>query len=259
MSRWHLWARVLLPFAAGYYLSYVFRTINGLIAGDLAADIGLSPPDLGLLTSVYFLMMAVVQWPFGVMLDRYGPRSVQSICLVGAAAGAILFATSETLAGLVFGRAVMGVGFAVALMAGLKAIVLWFPSKRIAGANGLLVTAGAFGAVTATWPMQMAVNTVGWRDLVLVLAAVTLGAAAIMFLAVPRHVVRKRHPAKQFAITLRAIYTDQRFFRLAPLSAACVGSAWAMHGPKRAGRRTQSHRRGTNKPSTPRVPNWPGP
>ena len=40
---------VLLPFAAGYYLSYVFRTINALIAGTLTHELGLSPADLGLL------------------------------------------------------------------------------------------------------------------------------------------------------------------------------------------------------------------
>ena len=33
---------VLLPFAAGYYLSYLFRSINALIAGDLMAELGLS-------------------------------------------------------------------------------------------------------------------------------------------------------------------------------------------------------------------------
>ena len=41
VSRSRLIACVLLPFAAGYYLSYLFRTINALIAGDLTAELGL--------------------------------------------------------------------------------------------------------------------------------------------------------------------------------------------------------------------------
>src|SRR5262245_20887170 len=48
---------VLLPFAAGYYLSYLYRSINALIAGDLVAELGLTAADLGLLTSVYFLAL----------------------------------------------------------------------------------------------------------------------------------------------------------------------------------------------------------
>src|SRR5690348_13383074 len=32
--------RVFLPFVAGYYLSYLFRTINGLVAAPLALELG---------------------------------------------------------------------------------------------------------------------------------------------------------------------------------------------------------------------------
>ena len=31
--------RVFLPFAAGYFLSYLFRVVNAVLAPDLAADI----------------------------------------------------------------------------------------------------------------------------------------------------------------------------------------------------------------------------
>jgi len=58
---------VLLPFAAGYYLSYLFRSINALIAGDLVAELGLGAADLDLLTSAYFLVFAAVVLPCGVL------------------------------------------------------------------------------------------------------------------------------------------------------------------------------------------------
>ena len=67
---------VFLPFVSGYYLSYLYRTITALISDDLARDLGLSPADLGLLTSMYFLAFGLVQLPLGVWLDRYGPRRV---------------------------------------------------------------------------------------------------------------------------------------------------------------------------------------
>jgi sugar phosphate permease len=80
MSRVRLVASVLLPFAAGYYLSYLFRSINALIAGDLSAELGLSAADLGLLTSAYFLLFAAVQLPCGVLLDRHGCDSSIAPC-----------------------------------------------------------------------------------------------------------------------------------------------------------------------------------
>src|SRR3954465_16021508 len=91
---WRLVACVFLPFAAGYYLSYLFRTINSLIASQLSSDAGLGTADLGLLTSVYFLVFAAAQIPVGISLDRFGPRRVQSALLLVAAAGAGLFAVS---------------------------------------------------------------------------------------------------------------------------------------------------------------------
>ena len=91
---WRLIVLVFLPFAAGYYLSYLFRTINALIAGPLTSELALGAEDLGLLTSVYFLTSAAVQVPIGVWLDRYGPRRVQTAMLLVAAAGAALFGTA---------------------------------------------------------------------------------------------------------------------------------------------------------------------
>jgi hypothetical protein len=45
--------RVFLPFVVGYYIAYLFRTINAVMAAPLATELGLGADDLGLLTSVY--------------------------------------------------------------------------------------------------------------------------------------------------------------------------------------------------------------
>ena len=82
--------RVFLPFVFGYYIAYLFRTINAVMAAPLATELGLGADDLGLLTSVYFLTFAAAQIPICVLLDRYGPRRVQSALLVIAAIGSTL-------------------------------------------------------------------------------------------------------------------------------------------------------------------------
>jgi hypothetical protein len=41
----------------------------------------------------------------------------------------------------------IGLGVAAALMAGLKAIVLWFPRERVALVNSYMIMLGALGAV----------------------------------------------------------------------------------------------------------------
>ena len=119
--------RVFLPFVFGYYIAYLFRTINAVMAAPLATELGLGADDLGLLTSVYFLTFAAAQIPIGILLDRYGPRRVQSVLLAIAAIGSALFAVSDHFWMLLVGRALIGLGVASAMTAGLKALVIWFP------------------------------------------------------------------------------------------------------------------------------------
>ena len=102
--------KVFLPFAGGYFLSYLYRTINAIISPDLVSEFGLGPADLGLLTSSYFLTFALFQLPLGILLDRYGPRRVNATLLTLAATGAVLFALAQGLPGLIVARALIGLG-----------------------------------------------------------------------------------------------------------------------------------------------------
>ena len=221
--------RVFLPFVAGYYLAYLFRTINAVIAAPLAMELGLDAGDLGLLTSVYFLTFAAAQIPIGCLLDQYGPRRIQSALLVVAAAGAALFAASDNFSVLLAGRALIGLGVAAALTAGLKALILWFPRDRLPFLNGLMVMLGALGAVTATSPAELLLAWMGWRELFGIFAAVTAGCAFMIYLVVPE-VASAMAVTRAPVVSLRTIYTDPRFWRLAPLSATSIGTAWALQG-----------------------------
>src|SRR5262249_53763728 len=152
-------------------------------------ELSLDAADLGLLTSVYFLAFAAAQVPIGVLLDRYGPRRVQSALLLVAAAGAALFGASQEFLPLVAARAIIGLGVAASLTAGLKAIVLWFPKERVALLNGYMIMLGALGAVTATAPVERLIDWTGWRGLFELLAATTAAAAVVIYLVVPEPVV----------------------------------------------------------------------
>lgn len=219
--------RVFLPFVIGYYIAYLFRTINAVMAAPLATELGLGADDLGLLTSVYFLTFAAAQIPIGILLDRYGPRRVQSVLLVIAAVGSALFAVSDHFLMLLVGRALLGLGVASAMTAGLKALVLWFPGDRVPLLNGLMVMLGALGAVTATLPADLLLAWIGWRELFGLFAVLTAASAALIYLVVP-----EATPVATGAVSvgLRKVYADPRFWRLAPLSAACIGTAWALQG-----------------------------
>jgi len=170
------------------HLAYLFRTINAAISPALAADFGLDAAETGLLASVYFLVFGLAQIPIGAFLDRFGPRRVQGVLLVIAAGGATLFGTASSFPELLVGRAMIGLGVAGSLMAGLKTVATWFPSERVALANGWMIMLGSLGAVTATAPTDWLLELVGWRGLFELLTIATVAVAGLIYMVVPESV-----------------------------------------------------------------------
>jgi len=207
---------VFVPFGLGYYLSYLFRAVNAVIAPQLVADIGLTAADLGLMTSVYFIVFASIQVPLGIVLDRYGPRRVQFVLLAVAAAGAALFALGHDLATVATGRGLIGFGVSGCLMAALQANVLWWPRERLALLHGLTGAFGSMGALSATLPVELLLEPLGWRGIFFVLAAVTLAVGVLILVVVPDRRVAGAATgnARAQLRDLGRIYGDAYFWRV---------------------------------------------
>jgi len=230
MPGWALACRIVLPFALGYLLSYLFRAVNALIAPNLITDLGLDASVLGLLSAVYFLTFAAFQLPLGVLLDRYGPRRTESVLLIIATAGAIVFALAESQNGLILGRALIGLGVSACLMASFKAFAMWFPKERLPTVIGIQMTAGGIGILAASTPVEYALGFTDWRGVFFILAAVTALAAAILFLVSPEKPSDAR-PAtlSQSMDGVRRIYKSPVFWRIAPLSFTSQAAFMAVH------------------------------
>jgi MFS family permease len=214
-----LLARVFVPFACGYYFSYFFRTVNAVIWPDLVRDVGVDANRLGLLTSAYFLAFAAFQLPLGVLLDRFGPRRVNAGLLVVAACGALVFGASETLPGLIAGRALIGLGVSGCLMASMKAFTLWFPMSRFATLSGWLLAAGGLGALSASAPVEALLRLTDWRGVFDGLAALTFATAMLIFFVVPERDAGPTRPSvRELVAGFGTIYRDPVFWRVAGVS-----------------------------------------
>lgn len=224
--------RVLLPFACGYFMSYLFRSVNAVIAPNLQRDLGIGAADLGTLTAAYFVTFSLFQLPLGILLDRFGPRRVQACLLLSAALGAVVFAIGTNLSHLVIGRALVGFGVAGGLMSAMKAIALWLPKERWALANGVFMTAGGLGALAATLPVELALEHYHWTILFWGLAALTACASLLIFFIVPeRDAVPV--PTTSLGQQLREcgrFLIDARFWRIAPVSMMGMASGMSIQG-----------------------------
>lgn len=214
----------LLPFAAGYFMSYLLRAVNAVVAPDLVRDAGLSPAHLGLLTAAYLGAFALFQLPLGVLLDRYGPRKVQAGLLTLAAMGCAGFAMAPGFLGLFAARAVIGLGFSAGLMASYKSSATWVPLDRRSLANTAIMSVGALGVVVATEPTEFLVRLIGWRHSFLVFAGLILLAALLILIVAPRKdTVGAAAPLAFQAKQMAAIMRLPLFWRLAPLLALTSG------------------------------------
>ena len=226
--------RVVMVFAAAYFLSYAFRAINAVIAPALMTDLQLSNADLGLLSSAYFVGFACLQLPLGVWLDKYGPRRTESALLAFAALGAAIFASSDTLAGLWIGRALIGIGVSACLMAPLKAYRVWYPPERQSQLASWMLVFGTCGALATTVPVAMVLPVIGWRGVFWAMAAMIIMAATLLFLRLkPVEQEMQQQQAKMPTLAAapggyRAIFSDPYFRRMALLGGVYQGGFMAI-------------------------------
>ena len=214
--------RVTLPFLAGYFVSYVYRSINAIIGPDLARDYGLSAAGLGLLSGIYFFAFAVFQLPLGVLLDRYGPRRVNASLLLVAACGGLWFSLAGSATELVLARALIGLGVSGCLMSSFSAFALWYPPERLATMNGIAFASGMLGAITVTVPLEVVLRALSWREVFHGVFALTVTVSFLLYAVVPENVAARRAPP--LAEQLRgyaALARDPAFWRIA----LCVGAS----------------------------------
>lgn len=218
---------VLLPFGSGYFLSYLFRAVNAVVAPDLVRDIELSASGLGLLTAAYLFAFAAFQLPLGILLDRFGPRRVQTGLLLTAATGALLFGIADSEIALIAARAMIGLGFAGGLMASFKAVAEWAPPGRMPLLNSWVMAFGGIGVMAASTPADLAVQAFGWRAVFIALACVTALVALAIWTVVPRRGEARVAGGEGLGRQLRAlgtIYSDREFWRVVPIITVSCGS-----------------------------------
>jgi MFS family permease len=154
---------VVTTLGALYIVSQFLRNSVAVIAPNLTAEVGLTPLELGLLSSIYFFVFAATQLPLGVALDRFGPKRCMLVSVAFTVAGCVMFAMAESAGTLVASRALLGFGTASFLMAPAALYARWFGPRRFSTLTGIHMGVGSLGALFATAPLAFATGAFGWR------------------------------------------------------------------------------------------------
>jgi MFS family permease len=162
-------------------LSLFYRSCLGVIAPELTRDLGLTPEDLGNANGAFFLAMAAMQIPVGLLFDRYGPRRVVSWLTVLAVLAAALHGMVRSPGELVAARLLLGVGCAGSFMGAVTLCALWFPGGRLATMLSRVFAFSQIGTFLAATPLALAEAVIGWRWSFGAMAAITAATGLAFF------------------------------------------------------------------------------
>jgi len=82
---------------------------------------GVTPTLVGLAVGIYGLTQALFQIPFGMLSDRFGRKPMIALGLLIFALGSVVAAMSDTMLGVILGRALQGAGAIAAVVMALTA------------------------------------------------------------------------------------------------------------------------------------------
>ncbi|GAA1960212.1 MFS transporter [Nocardioides panacihumi] len=164
---WVVWSIAI----AAYFLA-VFNRSSLAVAGLLAADrFGISAAQLATFTTLQLVVYAGMQIPVGILVDRFGPRSVMLSGMIVISLAQAGFALADSYPVALLARVFVGVGDSMTFICLLRIVAAWFTPRRIPLMTTLSGTLGQLGSIVAAIPMTWALGNLGWTKAYLVAAA----------------------------------------------------------------------------------------
>ena len=168
------------------YLLAVFHRSSLAVAGLAATDrFGITAAQLATFTMLQLLVYAGMQIPVGLMVDRFGPRTVLIAGAVVLTLAQTGFAFADTYALALVARLFVGMGDAMTFVCVLRLVNTWFGPRRIPLITQLTGVIGQAGAIIAAIPMTVALAHLGWTKAYLL--AASLGIVLVIALVLVVH------------------------------------------------------------------------
>ena len=129
----------------------------------LMAELGFGPVQAGLLSTAFFVTLAVACVPAGMLSDRFGPTGVGTAGLAAVFASNLALGYARDFPDLVLIKVVGGLGCGLAFIAGMRYAALVVPPARIHRALGLYGGFVQLGGGTSLYLIPLLASQLGWR------------------------------------------------------------------------------------------------
>ena len=142
-------------------------------------DLHVSFTEAGLISAAATVSYAMGQIPAGYLSDRFGPRRLFFIGLMGWSAFSLIFGLVHGFWLAVLNQLCAGAFRALLFAPGLALLSAWFPPERRATAMSLYMVGGFAGTIVLSLAGPLLTARYGWRAAVMFLAALGIVAALV--------------------------------------------------------------------------------
>ncbi|MEU2249163.1 MFS transporter [Streptomyces sp. NPDC019224] len=160
-------------------VNFADKSVLGLAADEIRADLHLSATQFGLVNGAFFLLFSVAAVVVGLAADRVSPKILLLLMALLWSVAQVPAAIGGGLAVLVASRVFLGAAEGPAFPVAQQATLAWFPNDR-RNLPGALITLGVtLGVITSAPGLSWLIQHHGWRTALWVLAAIGLVWAAV--------------------------------------------------------------------------------
>jgi MFS family permease len=187
---WFMWGLA----AIFYCYETLLQVSPGVMVSDLMKAFSVNAGQLGLLAAIYFYAYSSMQIPVGMLIDKLGPRRLLTIAAFVCGTGALLFASAQFLLVAGFGRLLIGLGSAFAVVSCMHICATWLPLRYFASLTGIMVTMAMIGAICGEAPLSLMVGHFGWRQTLLIFGGLGIVLSIAMWCAIRDHNPNRQLP-----------------------------------------------------------------
>jgi predicted MFS family arabinose efflux permease len=214
---WSIWVLGSLFYA----YQYILRVMPNLMLTDLMRQFHIDATIFGQFSGVYYLGYAFMHLPLGLLLDRFGPRKVMSICVLLSVIGILPILFAENWLYPVLGRALLGIGSSAAILGTFKIIRMTFNEKSFTRMLSLSVTIGLLGAIYGGGPVSFLCAKLGYKMVVEIFAGLGLLLAAVIYILVPE--MEAQQEESSILANIKTVFTNPRVMALCLLAGCMIG------------------------------------
>ncbi len=206
--------RASLSLAAIYMLRMLGMFLVLPVLSVFARELPDATPQLvGFAISAYGLTQAIFQIPFGLWSDRYGRKRLIVIGLLLFAAGSALAALSESIYGIIAGRALQGAGAVAGVVMALAADLTREEHRTKAMALIGVSIGMSFALSMVIGPLLS--GWIGLHGLFWIITALALFSIIVLYAVVPTPAVSRFHrDAEVRPASLKAVLANRELLRL---------------------------------------------